>query len=342
MPNNNPNWLNQIPNYTLLRDINIPGTHNSAAITAVPNGTPYACHGTTITQQLTSGVRLLDVRLKIKKDLAIVTCHGSIGLGSINEYKSLDFLMTEVEVFLQANSSEFVIISLKIDDWAWGTRTYEEGYNALITFFSNRNRVDMTNFRADMTLGEVRGSILTLNRLLDTKYLDKITSIATRATITEKLVATFGFPLTWTHNTDGEIRAFDSQGTNIFVQDKFQNFGGDDENLKFDLVRNAMEQKTDANIVLNYASSCTKFLKGVCIGDRIIDYIGRRNTIDPFGWILFDYEHKVYEVDEILDDGTMDFSMFQASIVDLIVDSNQAVDNRVYPVNYYILSLYFY
>ncbi|PXA96038.1 hypothetical protein DMC18_02640 [Caulobacter sp. D5] len=115
-------WLANVPGTTLIGDINLPGTHDSAAIDK-KKVTPYSCHYRTITQQLEAGVRLLDVRLMIKTNpsgppaYTFMTCHGNVGLGhEAHVYQTFHSLLVECRDFLAAYPSEFIAMSLKIDD----------------------------------------------------------------------------------------------------------------------------------------------------------------------------------------------------------------------------------
>jgi hypothetical protein len=114
------NWMSGIADDKNISDINLPGTHDSAAINPSIT-TVYSCQTLPITQQLESGVRVLDVRIKIKgtyDNLSFVTCHGSFG-GRINmnEYQSLPSLLDECKSFLQSHNTETILMSVKIDDW---------------------------------------------------------------------------------------------------------------------------------------------------------------------------------------------------------------------------------
>jgi hypothetical protein len=61
-PPNTKSWINDIiPPDCLLSSINLPGSHDSAAINRFIS-TPYACQISSITEQLEQGVRVLDIR----------------------------------------------------------------------------------------------------------------------------------------------------------------------------------------------------------------------------------------------------------------------------------------
>jgi hypothetical protein len=130
-------WMANFHDSTQIGDINIPGTHDSAAITTTL-GTPYACHDLSITEQLKYGIRLLDIRLKVAKDdnsdINFVTCHGKIGSKiGLNEFQTFPSLLDECKNFLKRNLTEVIIMSIKIDDWS----SYKEGDDAVIIALKN-------------------------------------------------------------------------------------------------------------------------------------------------------------------------------------------------------------
>ena len=116
----NARWIERIiePN-TRICDIALPGTHDSAAINTAIH-TPYACQDRTIEEQLYGGVRLLDIRIKVKErnnTFYFVTCHGDFGSClTMNEYEPLQSVLTTCREFLEKNKHEFIVMSLKFDD----------------------------------------------------------------------------------------------------------------------------------------------------------------------------------------------------------------------------------
>ncbi|KAK6876092.1 1-phosphatidylinositol phosphodiesterase [Candida tropicalis] len=114
-------WLKDIDDNKKISQLSIPGTHNSAAChVALPS---VQCQGATVTEQLEHGVRFLDVRVgklflgNDVKDLQVI--HGKFPVKIPFPLKLTDTL-NEVYKFLQHNSSETVIVSIKqegSDDW---------------------------------------------------------------------------------------------------------------------------------------------------------------------------------------------------------------------------------
>lgn len=97
-------WMGAVPDATPLRHLTIPGTHNSGA----RFGGPWtACQNTTIAEQLTSGIRFLDVRCRISGD-AYAIHHGA-------SYQNLNFddVLGACRDFLAQRPSETVLMRVK-------------------------------------------------------------------------------------------------------------------------------------------------------------------------------------------------------------------------------------
>uniref|UniRef100_A0AAU1LV32 1-phosphatidylinositol phosphodiesterase n=1 Tax=Streptomyces sp. NBC_00148 TaxID=2903626 RepID=A0AAU1LV32_9ACTN len=97
-------WMGAVPDATPLRQLTIPGTHNSGA----RFGGPWtACQNTTIAEQLTSGIRFLDVRCRISGD-AYAIHHGA-------SYQNLNFddVLGACRDFLAQRPSETVLMRVK-------------------------------------------------------------------------------------------------------------------------------------------------------------------------------------------------------------------------------------
>ena len=107
--NNNNDWMSKLDANKKLRDVVIPGTHNSASSTiskwALFSGVA-ACQNLTVHQQLNEGARYLDVRICGHKD-DIVISHGIVKGGKLSD------VVDEVEAFLCDNPKEFVIVEIK-------------------------------------------------------------------------------------------------------------------------------------------------------------------------------------------------------------------------------------
>ncbi|KAL9184286.1 hypothetical protein ACHAXT_002372 [Thalassiosira profunda] len=99
-----------------LRDVVIPGTHDSASVT-IPNFAPFAavglCQNVSILDQLRRGARYLDLRVGGKTNSNLVDdifiCHGMLKGGRFAD------VLDEIDMFLFDNPSEFVIVEVIYD-----------------------------------------------------------------------------------------------------------------------------------------------------------------------------------------------------------------------------------
>lgn len=176
-------WMKQLPDSTLLSEINIPGTHDAA--TANVEGSwnegynAVACQKYFINEQLNVGIRAFDMRMRYKDDgqeeeldkLVMVhggsnwaVCHYSAFLGksSSNGENNMSFnsVMTDIEKYLKDHPSETVIITCKADggDESATAASYKEvmdKYKDILYDWSNTNP----------TLGDVRGKVVAFSRM---------------------------------------------------------------------------------------------------------------------------------------------------------------------------------
>lgn len=293
IPGAQPTWMGRLPDAALISEINIPGTHDSAAINSSIT-TPYACHNNSISQQLEYGARLLDVRLKITKNgtaFSFDTCHGDTGP---NTYQTFPSLMNECQAFLSANPTETVLMSLKVDDWSNAGSDQAGAYAALQSLL---NQYPISSSSTLATLGSVRGRIVLFNRMNSTLAL--------------------GAPIGWSDNTPGSYaNPSSNRSYQVYVQDHYKGLPLiHPEKAKLSVVTAAFQQKATGNVVWNFASATWYGVFGVYIGGDLLNYFGvnpAANRLATFGWTLFDYAYKKYNTDTY---GPLD-------IVSLIVASN--------------------
>jgi hypothetical protein len=269
-------WLKGLPDSLPIGDINLPGTHNAAAIHPTRR-TLHACQHHSITQQLYGGIRLLDVRLKVHKRsggsaegqplpgglLSFHTCHGRIGR---NTFQSLSSLLDECRRFLSAHHSEFVVLLLKIDDWSNAGPHAGEALAALAALLRH---YPILSGAAQPTLGAVRGKLLLYNRINDDPVL--------------------GTPIGWASDTAGAA-AYPSRGRDyaVWVQDRYNDFSGHPRRAKLKRIMAAMDKKDRQHVVLNFASGTWFGVFGIYVMKPLSRLLRERGP-GPFGWILFDY-----------------------------------------------------
>lgn len=294
-------WMEALGDDVALADINIPGSHDAAAINAVMH-TPYACHHSSIAKQLKFGIRAFDIRIKVKEKgsgFTFVTCHGSFGGGSwtVNEYQPLDEVFGAFARFLEQHPSETLIVLLKIDDPAKLPAGREEEVYAALSSVLGAYPVRAPQ-RELGCLGQARGKIVLFNRITQDNR--------------------FGYVVGWSHNTDGEYAKDAAAGQcttrdfKVYVQDHFQmevSMGGEDL-AKFHLVQRTAERLSpgDGVACLNYASACKLLVLGVYCQGYLLEWLG---ALPPdrrpkrFGWVFMDYEDDTYPTDVY---GNLDFT----------------------------------
>lgn len=294
-------WLKAIPDASPIAGISIPGTHDSAAINPYSH-TPFACHYASLTGQLYSGIRLLDIRISIKEKnggFEYRTCHGDL---PGNEYQLLVLAMNEVRDFLKQNPSEFVAISLKVDDWN-GIKAEDKRKHAL-TGLEALLKPYPTHVSRDVpTLKDVRGKIYLLNRIDDS--------------------LTFGVPVDWANNTAGSW-ALDSKSKSrnfpVYVQDHWDMTIVE---TKYNDFTKAWPYAKDGTMLLNYASGTFLWVVGVEVNRTLIEAIGHK-TLRPtrWGWSLFDYEDQTKTTN----------TYGKLTVIDLVIAANHGYSK--YPDGY--------
>lgn len=276
-----------------ISDINLPGTHDSAAIqTGILQRIGkvfFNCQRKSITDQLFSGVRLLDIRLAIRKKGAMfeyMTCHGNLELIlEANIYQSFDSVMEECLSFLMTCPDEFIVMSLKVDYWRDipSRADREKAIDDLYRVFFNSPLMPAIFYtKSDQripTYREVKGKIVILDRILMSRKL--------------------GLEL----NIRDNLAAGVSTGGLIEYQDKYEYIGTEfskyhDDKLK--LVSNTIRNKKMGVISFNFASAVAgpnllgtnATLKGIDINEAFLnkyDIPTVENSSNLVGWILFDF-----------------------------------------------------
>jgi hypothetical protein len=277
--------MSALPDTLLISELNIPGSHNAAAINSIKR-TRWACQDRSITAQLAGGIRLLDIRLKPKKrqkSYYFVTCHGRLGLFGANEFQPLDKLLDECTAFLKANPGETLIITIKIDDWR-RTRTADRPtiLETLKTHLTHLPIVSVPHGPLAPhgpliaaphlpTLGECRGKIYLINRINDDPAL--------------------GVPLNIPDNTPGTLLPPTAhRHYAVYVQDQYKDLNRKDpEAHKLHLTMAATKNKRPGTVLLNFASATKPLGRFVYITHPI------PSKPAGLGWLFFDYAFTVHD-----------------------------------------------
>ncbi|MBI1686157.1 PI-PLC domain-containing protein [Caulobacter hibisci] len=313
-------WMKHIPGETLLSAINIPGTHDSAAINETWT-TFYSCHDRTISDQLEGGVRLLDVRLQIVPTVSPTggdtysfnTCHGDHGLGfDFHVYEPLAELLATCSDFLSRNPSEVVAMSLKIDDQNGVADT--DLPSVLDTLLGLLGSYGIAPLSGQMrSLANVRGKVYLIDRIIPDLIDPQRQPQLAQPIVTQIENDDFGIPLAMPDNTPGAglppkppKRPFP-----LYVQDQYKDLPiGNAEVEKFGLFVQAQAFKPADGLLIDFASATQLALLGVYIQDKVVAYIDS-NRPSSLGWCLFDYEERSFQT-----------TLGMASPVEMIIASN--------------------
>lgn len=154
------NWMRELNDDLPLTTLSIPGTHNSpTCYTALPS---VRCQAVGVPEQLNNGVRFMDIRVSANKDDdKLSLCHSAFPI-SLTGGKYLGDMLDDVYRFLEAHSSETIIMSVKREGTGKGSDEDMSRYlkSVHIDNHADRWRTDTTV----PTLGQARGKIVLVRR----------------------------------------------------------------------------------------------------------------------------------------------------------------------------------
>ncbi|CAM5238406.1 1-phosphatidylinositol phosphodiesterase [Streptomyces spiroverticillatus] len=144
-------WMAGLDSARPLRTLTVPGTHDSGARYG---GLWVECQNTTIAQQLTSGIRFLDIRCRAFEGSY------SIHHGAFYQHLNFDDVLTACRDFLAAHPSETVLMRVKQEY----SEVSDGEFGALFTDYLDRRGWRSLFLIADAlpTLGEARGRVVLL------------------------------------------------------------------------------------------------------------------------------------------------------------------------------------
>ena len=146
-------WMSNISDSTSLRNINMPGSHDTMALYSIAD-LAGQCQSLSLEEQLNLGVRFLDIRLK-EDNNKLKAVHGFI-----DQRCGFEDITYTVETFLTNHPQEFIIMSIKEEaDPSKSTLTFDEAVNSYLT-----SNVYLKGNSIPSTLGEVRGKVMLLSR----------------------------------------------------------------------------------------------------------------------------------------------------------------------------------
>ena len=154
-------WMRNIPDTTSLKDITIPGTHQSMSIYG---GALVACQSLALCEQYRAGIRYVDIRCRDSyNDFPIYH-------GRVNQRANFSDVLRSSLAFLQKNPTETIVMS--VNNYSHKpegkTESFEDTFERLLADFGD------DRFWLDSSipmLGQVRGKIVILRRFSSDRSL---------------------------------------------------------------------------------------------------------------------------------------------------------------------------
>ena len=151
-------WLGQMSDLTLIKDISLPGSHDTMALYSIGD-LAGRCQSLSLASQLDAGVRFLDIRLQNQKD-TLKAVHGIV-----DEKEKFPAIVNTIDTFLTEHPTEFLIVSIKEEEKPkGGTKDFE----TLVV--DSLTEKWYTGNVMPATLGQVRGKAILLSRYADSKF----------------------------------------------------------------------------------------------------------------------------------------------------------------------------
>ena len=145
------NWMSQIPDNKYLSELDIPGTHDSGTQSL---SIWAKTQGWTVSEQLTAGIRFLDIRIGNFGDTFDIV-HGSIKVSGL----TFDDVLETCYSFLKSHQTETIIMSVQRD--AGDKDTFADRFK---NYLDEEHKNLWYTEGGVPTLGKVRGKIVLVAR----------------------------------------------------------------------------------------------------------------------------------------------------------------------------------
>ena len=146
-------WMKGVNDETSLRDINMPGSHDSVSLRSIAD-VAGQCQSLGLEDQLNLGVRFLDIRLKEVKD-KLIGVHGFV-----DQKIKFESIIDTVESFLNKHPSEGIIMSIKEEtSSSKSTISFEESLKGYLD-----NELYLTDKTLPSKMKDIRGKVVLLSR----------------------------------------------------------------------------------------------------------------------------------------------------------------------------------
>ena len=146
-------WMKNIDDSTSLREINMPGSHDTMALYSIGN-VAGQCQSLPLMDQLELGVRFLDIRLQEDHN-SLKAVHGFV-----DQHASFSSITKTIEAFIDEYPSEFIIMSIKEESAEKNsTISFEESLKSYLT-----SDIYLKTNDIPASIGEVRGKVMLQSR----------------------------------------------------------------------------------------------------------------------------------------------------------------------------------
>ena len=282
-------WMSHLPDAVRISELNIPGTHDSCAF-RVQYPFFSKCQAETITEQLHSGIRFLDIRVE-KVDEKLKLVHDIADCKNPKKQREklyLDSVIDDCKHFLSENPTEVILLSYKRDDGA----NQEETFDTFFKKYLKNDPIWYTENRIPI-LKEIRGKIVLLNRdnidKNNPEYTDFNTGINLSTWIYQKENVEKIYEIAELTGRDGALT-----GKTFTVQDLYGLTPQKKWNLAIlPFIKNPPETK---DFLITFFSCGSLFYNP----KRSAKYINKRlsatalQKAKKYGWIILDYPTKKF------------------------------------------------
>lgn len=180
----NTRWMAKLPDNRKLSDLSIPGTHDTASDSGLHGGHMAQCQTLGLAEQLKSGIRYFDFRLRRNKDGRTMDFYHGIS----NQHMTFASAINILNNFLKLNPSETVIMAVQPEndkkEHAGAFTQYFTGHFDQMGKYLYKDpmwaKKKYQYETANPTLGELRGKYIII-----TKYFSHCTPHGTGGRYTE-------------------------------------------------------------------------------------------------------------------------------------------------------------
>ncbi|KAL4506036.1 hypothetical protein ABPG72_013797 [Tetrahymena utriculariae] len=150
--NSTQNWMQSLSDDICVSEINLVGTHDSLSLFPYYGLQVSVCQRWILLDQLNSGIRLLDIRVKEDLDGKLPLHHSQSFQHCYLEKDVIDV----IDQFLIKNPSEFVILMIRIEDQEAGAPSLAQGFDKIV----RKKRQNLFSFESWIpNLDKLRGKI---------------------------------------------------------------------------------------------------------------------------------------------------------------------------------------